>query len=313
MEFTLNPDGSTTPRDGGQNRGGGGGGALIKESDTARFAVDVIEASAQGPVIVDFWAPWCGPCKQLGPLIEKLVTQAGGRVRLVKVNVDENQDLAAQMRVQSIPAVYGFVDGQPVDGFVGAQSESQVRAFIDRLTKDRQSPLDRALEQAAQAAQAGDAATAEAIYGQILAQDPAHPGANAGVLRAATAAGELEAAREIASNLPDEVKKAPEVAAALAALELAEAGSDAGDVAELKKKLAADENDHQTRFDLALALSAAGENGEAVDQLLELMRRDKQWNDEAARLQLLKIFDALGFADEIAVQGRRKLSIMLFS
>ena len=291
----------------------GDGSELIKETDTATFPADVIEASKKVPVIVDFWAPWCGPCKQLTPMLEKLVRQAGGLVRLVKVNVDENQPLAAQVRVQSIPTVYAFKNGQPVDGFVGAQPESQIRAFIAKLTAGEKTPAEEALEQADAALEAGDAEPAGAVYREILAADPAHPGATAGMIRAAIAMGQTAEARTIADALSDITKRDTGVAAALSALELAEQSGDAGDADALRRQLEADENDHQARFDLAVSLFGAGDDEQALEELLELFKRDRAWNDEAARKQMVKMFDALGASHPMTVEGRQRLSVILFS
>ena len=315
MALIINPDG--TPSTGGTGPGASAAGApseLIKESDTANFMADVIEASAEVPVIVDFWAPWCGPCKQLGPMIEKMVRQAGGLVRLVKINIDENQDLAAQMRIQSIPAVYAFKNGQPVDGFVGAQPETQIRSFIDRLLAGAKPPLDQALEAAQAALDGGDHGGAQAIYLEILAQEPDHALAVAGLLRAIMAGGDLAGARELASGLNDAVAADSAVAAALTALELAEQGGAAApDTQALRDRLAADENDHQARLDLAIALYGADQVEDAVETLLELVRRATDWNEGAGRTQLIKIFDALGPAHAITLSGRRQLSSILFS
>ena len=310
MEFVLGPNGSMQEK---PPETAAGNGDLIKESDTANFTADVIEASMKVPVIVDFWAPWCNPCKQLTPMLEKLVRQAGGLVRLVKVNVDENQPLAAQVRVQSIPTVYAFKNGQPVDGFVGAQPESQIRALIAKLTAGEKTPAEVALEQADAALEAGDAEGANAVYQEILARDPAHPGATAGMIRAAVALGQTAEARALADALPDAVKKDSAVAAALSALELAEQSDDAGDADEFRRKLEADENDHQARFDLAVSLFGAGDNEQALEELLELFKRDRAWNDEAARKQMVKMFDALGASHPLTVEGRQRLSAMLFS
>ncbi len=286
-------------------------GGLVGESSTATFAADVVELSATVPVIVDFWAPWCEPCKQLGPMLEKLVMEMAGLVRMVKINVDENKDLAAQMQVQSIPAVYAFRDGRPVDSFAGALPESQIRAFIKRLIGDAKGPVAEALEAAAAALAGGEEATAVDIYSQILAQDPANEPATGGLIRCAIGRGDLELARQIASGLADEAKESADVAPALAALELAEKGG--GDLEPLRARLAADEGDHQARYDLAEGLYAAGQAAEAVELLLELVRRDRTWNNEAARTLLLKFFDALGGADELTKSARRRLSSILFS
>ena len=292
-----------------------GGASQPKDATTQSFAADVIEASQQTPVIVDFWAPWCGPCKQLAPILEKTVRDAGGKVALVKINIDENPEIAQQLRIQSIPAVFAFDKGQPVDGFMGAQPESQIKRFVERLVGPMgPSPLEQALEQAKDALDAGDFATASNIYGQILRQVPGEAAAIAGLVRCLVGAGDLQEARELVDGLDDETLKNADVESAVSALALAEqAGEADGDTAELQARLAQDPGDHQTRFDLAMAYHGAGRNEQAIDELIEIIRRDREWNDEAARQQLLKLFEALGHADPLTVAGRRKLSSILFS
>ena len=286
----------------------------VKDGDTASFAADVIEASNEVPVIVDFWAEWCGPCKTLGPTIEKAVKAASGQVRLVKINVDENQQLAQQLRVQSIPAVFAFKNGKPVDGFVGAQPESQIKAFIQRLTGDAgPSPIEQALAQGEAALAAGDVSGASDIFGQVLRADMENARAIAGLCQCLIDSGDLAEAREMLDGLEGKLAIDPAVQSVRAALELAEQSADARDTAPLRARLEANGNDHEARMELSTALLAAGQREEAVDELLESIRRDRNWNDEAARKQLLTLFEAFGHADELTVSARRRLSSMLFS
>jgi putative thioredoxin len=277
---------------------------------------DVIDTSMKTPVIVDFWAPWCGPCKQLGPTLEKLVNEAKGAVQLVKINVDENQPLAQQMRIQSIPAVYAFKGGRPVDGFMGALPETQVREFVKALGGEapQAEGVKEALAEAAALMAQNDAADAAALYSQVLEAEPENVEAYAGLAKAYLAAGEKDNVREILANTPEAIKNAPAIAAVRSALELSEQGSAAaGQIAELTDKVAANPKDHQARYDLALAEYAAGAPHVAIDHLLEIVRRDRTWNDSAARAQLIKVFEALGPTHELTLSGRRRLSSILFS
>ncbi len=287
---------------------------VIKDTDAQGFADDVIAASQEVPVIVDFWAPWCGPCKQLTPILEKLVRQAGGAVRLVKVNIDENPAIAQQLRIQSIPAVYAFHEGRPVDGFSGALPESQVKAFVQRLTGDSgPNEIERAIEMAEGAREAGEFDRALEIFGQILRVEPHNTDVLAGVAQCHIAAGDLEEAIRTLETVEPQERNAASIVAAEAALEVARQAGDAGDAGELHRAVEADPDDHQARFDLAQALVGQGDREAGVDHLLEIVKRDRQWNEEAARRQLLTLFDAFGAADPLTVASRRRLSAMLFS
>jgi putative thioredoxin len=290
-------------------------GDLVKDVTTATFVTDVIELSKTVPVIVDFWATWCGPCKQLGPALEKVVREARGTVRMVKVDVDKNQDLAAQLRVQSVPTVYAFKDGRPVDAFVGAQTESQLRAFVQRLAQGGGQPsVADIVAEGKELLATGDYEMAAQVFQQVLAEDPAHAPAIAGLLRCLLAAGDSAGAKQMLAQLPDDIARNAEVAAAATAIELQEsAAASAGQAVELRRRLAADADDHQARFDLAMAYYAGDEPEIAVDELLELFRRDRIWDDGGARKQLVKLFDALGPTHPLTLSGRKRLSALLFS
>ncbi|HZT26244.1 MAG TPA: thioredoxin [Pseudolabrys sp.] len=287
---------------------------VVKDVTTQTFMKDVIEESKRQPVLVDFWAPWCGPCKQLTPVLEKAVKAAKGKVKLTKMNIDEHPAIPGQMGIQSIPAVIAFVNGQPADGFMGALPESQVVAFLERLTKGKLAPDDTDLLKAADAALAqGNPAVAAEAYAQLLAQDAGNVQALAGLARCYVETGALEQAKQTLAMVPEAKRNEGPVAAARAALDVAEQAKSVGPVADLEQKVAANPLDHQARFDLATALNAKGKRAEAVDQLLEIVKRDRKWNDDAARKQLVQLFEAWGFADPAAVEGRKRLSSILFS
>lgn len=286
---------------------------LIKDTTDASFMADVVETSRDTPVIVDFWAPWCGPCRQLGPALEKAVTAAKGAVKLVKIDIDKNPGYAGQLRVQSIPAVFAFVDGRPVDGFMGALPDSQVKDFVAKVAKlggGGVSPAEELLEMAKESLDLGDLGGAAQAYAQVLQMDPANVKAIGGMARLYHQAGDLERAAEVLALAPPDAKD-PDIQSVRAALALAaEAPSE---TAEFEARLAANADDHEARFELAKALAGAGRMAEAVDALIEIIRRDRAWNDEAARKQLLTVFEAAGPMSDVAKQGRRKLSALLFS
>ena len=284
--------------------------------DTNSFMPEVVEGSSQIPVIVQFWAPWCGPCKQLGPVLEKVVAAALGKVKMVRVNIDDNQQIAQQLRVQSVPTVYAFVDGQPVDGFSGAQPESALTQFVEKLSSMGGAGADIAgmLEAANTAVETQDFAGAMQIYQQVMEADPESADALAGLVRCLTGMQDHQAAREIIDQLNDEFREKPSMQAAIAALELAErAAGSAGDLDLAKAAVAANPEDLQARQDLAMALFATGDNAGAMAQLLDSFRVDRSWNDEAARLQLLEFFKTLGAANPDVMAARRQLSTLLFS
>jgi putative thioredoxin len=286
----------------------------IKDTTTQTFVKDVIEESKRQPVLVDFWAEWCGPCKQLTPVLEKVVRASKGKVKLVKMDIDKHPSIPGQLGIQSIPAVFAFVNGQPIDGFLGALPESQVLAFIERVTKDRIGGEEKDLLKAADEALAkGDAAGAANLYAQVLAEDSSNVAALAGLARSYVLTGAIEQAKQTLALVPEAKRNDPAVAAARAALEVSEQAKSVGPVDELEAKVAANPLDHQARFDLAVALNGKGRRQEAVDNLIEIVKRDRKWNDDGARKQLVQFFDAWGPTDEATVSGRKRLSSILFS
>jgi len=290
---------------------------LIKDTTTQTFVKDVIEESKRQPVLIDFWAPWCGPCRQLTPALEKAVRAAKGKVKLVKMNIDEHPAIPGQMGIQSIPAVIAFVNGQPADGFMGAVPESQVNAFIEKLTKGMPAAgepnIAEILAEAETVLAEGDAATAAQIYAEALAVDATNIAALAGLAKCYVTTGAIEQAKQTLAMVPESKRNDAGVKAVQASIELAEQASSLGPVTELEQKVAANPLDHQARFDLATALNAIGKRVEATEQLLQIIKRDRKWNDDGARKQLVQFFEAWGGADEATVDGRKRLSAILFS
>ncbi|GKY86269.1 thioredoxin [Sinisalibacter aestuarii] len=287
---------------------------LVKEITEATFMEDVVEASKEVPVIVDFWAPWCGPCRTLGPALESAVQAAGGKVKMVKINVDENQQVAAQLRIQSIPTVYAFFDGQPVDGFQGALPQSQVNEFVGKMAAlATEGPLAAAVASAEEMLEAGALDDAAQTFAAILEEDEKMAAAYAGLARVKIAQGDLDDAEAVLNGAPAEISHSAEIEGVHAQIALARQAAEAGPLDELRARVEADPADHEARFDLAKALHAAGDVEGAVNELIELFRRDREWNDGAAKAQLFTIFDALAANDPVALAGRRKLSSLMFA
>lgn len=300
-----------SPRDAELEGAREGGTPIIKDTTTQAFSADVLAESARQPVLVDFWAPWCEPCKQLTPVLEKIAQAAGGKFKLVKMNIDDHPQIAGRLGVRSIPAVIAFQKGQPVDGFMGAMPESQVRGFIERLT----GPLGASdqLAEAEAALAAGDTTEAAEIFAGLLAEDPTDMKALAGLVRAHVAQGDMETAQNLLAQAPATMAQDPALVAARAALDNAVQAASVGDLSQLAVQLLSEPNDHKARLDLAIALNALGRREEAADALLEIVKRDRSWNDDGGRKQLLQFFDAWGPMDPNTIAARRKLSSLLFS
>jgi len=290
---------------------------LIKETTTQTFMKDVIEESRRQPVLIDFWAEWCGPCRQLTPVLEKAVRAAKGKVKLVKMNIDQHPAIPGQMGIQSIPAVIAFVNGQPADGFMGAIPESQVNAFIEKLTRGMPAAGEPSIAEILKEADAllaeGDPAGAAQVYAEALSLDATNIAALAGLAKCYVTTGAVDQAKNTLAMVPESKRNDPAVKAVQAAIDLAEQAKSVGPIGELEQKVAANPLDHQARFDLATALNATGKRSDATTQLLEIVKRDRKWNDDAARKQLVQFFEAWGGADEATIEGRKRLSTILFS
>ena len=289
---------------------------LIKDVNEDTFMDDVIEASKSSPIVVDFWAPWCGPCKTLGPALEAEVKATNGKIKMVKIDIDQNQNLASQMRIQSIPAVFAFVDGQPIDGFMGAKAPSELKVFIEKLLEkvtDDEGDLSEAIAVADEMLEAEEFDDAAETFEAILGEDPNSSLAFVGLFKSKMGAKKLDDAKKMLEEIPDTLKNKPEILALQAQIELTNQAEGIAELSDLRKLLSTDVNNHQVRFDLALALFTKGETSEAIQELLAIFRVDQEWNDDAARQQLFKFFDILGGEDPITLSGRRQLASMLFA
>ena len=289
---------------------------LIKDVNEDTFMDDVIEASKSSPIVVDFWAPWCGPCKTLGPALEAEVKATNGKIKMVKIDIDQNQNLASQMRIQSIPAVFAFVDGQPIDGFMGAKAPSELKVFIEKLLEkvtDDEGDLSEAIAVADEMLESEEFDDAAETFEAILGEDPNSLLAFVGLFKSKMGAKKINDAKKVLKEIPDTLKNKPEILALQAQIELTNQAEGIGELNDLRKLLSTDVNNHQVRFDLALALFTKGETSEAIQELLTIFRVDQEWNDDAARQQLFKFFDILGGEDPITLSGRRQLASMLFA